>query len=126
MIQILNTPYSNLAAFEATGSEINKDDFTNTLIPHVEEKVDSAGELNYLLLLNTELKNFTLGAWVQDLVLGLKNITKWNRAAIVTDKDSIQNFTDVFSRVMPGTFKGFAKEDLEAAMAWAAGETEID
>src|SRR5688572_16997003 len=80
--QLPNTP-SNVVAFEAEG-EITKPDFTETVMPAVEKAVKQHDELNYLLLLNTELKNFTMQAWMQDALLGLKNITKWRRVAIVT------------------------------------------
>ena len=32
----------------------------------------------------------------------------------------IQNFTEIFSHVMPGEFKGFDKADLHEALRWAA------
>lgn len=85
MISIINDAPENVAAFNATG-EITREDFENLVIPHVKSKVEQFDELNYLLYLDTDLDNFTMGAWLQDALLGIKNITKWNRAAIVTDK----------------------------------------
>ncbi|MCU7615774.1 STAS/SEC14 domain-containing protein [Chryseobacterium sp. PBS4-4] len=124
MISIINDAPENVAAFNATG-EITKEDFENLVIPHVKNKVDEFGELNYLLYLDTDLGNFTAGAWLQDAFLGIKNITKWNRAAIVTDKEGVQNFTDIFSVVMPGEFKSFPKENLYNALYWCQNGNEV-
>lgn len=125
MISIINDAPENVAAFNATG-EITREDFENLVIPHVKTKVEQFGELNYLLYLNTDLGNFTAGAWLQDAFLGIKNITKWNRAAIVTDKEGVQNFTDIFSVVMPGEFKSFPKENLYNALYWCQNGNEVE
>lgn len=119
MIETLNNVPQNLVAFRATG-EVTEDDFKNTVMPEVEEKVKETGKLNYLLLLDTDIKNFTAGAWLQDVLLGIKNITKWNRAAIVSDSENIIKFTDAFSIAMPGEFKGFKKTELQQAIDWAS------
>lgn len=119
MITLIPDVPENVAAFRATG-EITKDDFEKVVMPHVQAKVNTFDELNYLLLLDTDLDKFTVGAWMQDAFLGLKNLTKWNRAAIVTDKTGVQKFTDGFSVVMPGEFRGFGKEDLTEAIFWCA------
>lgn len=119
MITLIPDVPENVAAFKATG-EITKEDFDNLVIPHVSAKVNAFDELNYLLLVDTDLDKFTAGAWMKDAFLGLKNLTKWNRAAIVTDKKGVQTFTDAFSVVMPGEFRGFDKDDLAGAISWCA------
>lgn len=124
MITILNDAPENVAAFNATG-EVTKEDFENLVIPYVKNKVEQFDELNYLLYLDTDLSNFTMGAWLQDSLLGIKNITKWNRAAIVTDEEGVQNFTDIFSVLMPGEFKSFPKENLYNALYWCQNGNEV-
>lgn len=119
MINRITDVPSNMVAFRATG-EVTAEDF-GPVLEAVNKKVAETGELNYLLVLETSPKDFTLGAWLQDAILGLKNITKWNRAAIVSDSETISKFTDIFSKVMPGEFRGFAKEEYTEALAWTAG-----
>lgn len=123
MITLIPDVPDNVAAFKASG-EITKDDFERLVMPHVEAKTNAYGELNYLLYVDTDLDNFTAGAWLQDALLGIKNLMKWNRAAIVTDKKGVQNFTEIFSVVMPGEFKAFPKEDLNNALYWCANGNE--
>lgn len=125
MITLIPDVAENVAAFKASG-EITQEDFEILVVPHVKAKVNTFDELNFLLYLDTDLDQFTAGAWFQDLLLGLKNITKWNRAAIVTDKTGVQNFTDIFSVLMPGEFKSFPKSDVENALFWCANGNEIN
>lgn len=119
MMSIMQNAPLNVAAFNATGN-ISAEDFEMTVVPHVKAVIEAYGELNYLLYLNTDLKNFTAGAWLQDALLGIKNLSKWNRAAIVTDKEAVQNFTEIFGKIMPGEFKSFDKNELDAAIKWAS------
>jgi len=124
MITLIPDVPENVAAFKASG-EITKEDFENLVIPHVKAKVNTFDELNYLFYIDTDLDQFTVGAWMKDILVGLKNLTKWNRAAIVTDKKFVQNFTDVFSVLMPGEFKSFPQDDVENALYWCANGNEI-
>ena len=117
--QIKEVP-SNMVAFRATG-EVTRQDFGKVVFPAVREVVDRTGELNYLLLLQTDARNFTLGAWWQDVILGLKELFKWRRAAIVTDSESIIRFTHIFSVFAPGVYKGFLPEEYDQAVTWVAG-----
>lgn len=125
MITIINDAPENVAAFNAIG-DVTKEDFENLVIPYVKNKVEQFDELNYLLYLDTDLSNFTMGAWLQDALLGIKNLSKWNRAAIVTDKEGVQNFTDIFSVLMPGEFKSFPKENLYNALYWCQNGNEVE
>lgn len=120
MIETLNSLPNNVAGFRATG-EVTQDDFKKVVFPEVERLVKDQDELNYLLLLDTDISNFTAGAWFQDVILGLKNLTKWNRAAIVSDSDAVIKFTDAFSILAPGEYKGYKKPEFEEAVAWVSG-----
>ncbi len=119
MIQLMLNVPANIVAFRAAG-EVTQEDFQNVVMPQVDRLVAREGELNFLLQLDTDLENFTAGAWVQDALLGLKNITKWHRAAIVTDSEKIIKFTNAFSYLIPGEFKGFKKNEFEAAVDWVS------
>ena len=121
MINKIENKYTNIVAFEFSG-EVTKDEFDQVIIPQVEGLIEKVDKINLVYVLNTELKNFTAGAWWEDAMLGLGNLTKWHKSAIVTDNENIQKFTDAFSVVMPGEFKGFDKNQLEEALKWASIE----
>ncbi len=119
MIQYLENLPENIVGFKATGV-ITEEDFTETVLPKVKQLIEKTDKLNYLLVLETSIKNFTIGAWIRDALLGIKHITKWNRAAIVTDVDSIRTFTEFFSFFIPGEFRGFEPEQLQEAIDWVS------
>ena len=123
MITQLDNLPKNIVGFRAL-NEVTEDDFKHTVMPVVEKLIEETGKLNYLLLLDTSIKEFTFGAWLQDALMGIKHITKWNRAAIVSDSESIKKFTDAFSIVMPGEFKGFDKDHLDKAIEWVSEQTD--
>jgi hypothetical protein len=39
---------------------------------------------------------------MEDAIPGLKNLGKWNRAAIVTNSEKAVSFTNGFSYIVPG------------------------
>lgn len=120
IVQIPDLP-DTMVGFRADG-EVTKDDFE--VVKHqVASLVEKIGKLNYLLILDNSPADFTAGAWLQDALLGIKNITKWNRAAIITDSDTVINFTDVFSKLMPGEFRGYHKADYDEAVGWVSGQS---
>ena len=108
-----------MVGFRAVG-EVTKDDFDQIVLPGVNEIVEKTGQLNYLLVIDTSLENFTAGAWIKDAILGIQNLTKWHRTAIVSDSVAIKKFTDFFSVLIPGEFKGFAHESLQDAIDWTS------
>jgi len=120
--QITDVP-NNMVAFRADG-EVTKEDF-ELVKDQVSDLVEDTGKLNYLLFLDNSPKDFTLGAWLQDALLGISNITKWNRAAIISDSEAVIKFTDAFSKVMPGEFKGYPKAEYERAVDWVSEKTDV-
>ncbi len=123
MIQHLKDLPANMVGFKATG-EITEKDFTETVMPKVKALIDKTDQLNYLLVLETSVNNFTIGAWMKDAMMGIKALTKWNRAAIVSDVEAIRTFTKFFSYLMPGEFKGFEHKDLQHAIDWVSEKVE--
>ena len=122
MIQQITDLPSNMVGFRASG-EVTKDDF-DIVMKKVSEIVAKTGKLNYMLYLDTSPANFTIGAWMKDGLLGVQNLTKLNRASIVSDSQIVKKFTDVFSDIMPGEFKGFEMDDLQQAIDWTSEKTE--
>lgn len=119
MIEVLNDVALNVAGFRATG-RVSKDDYETIVKPVVESKLQSAGKIHFLLYLETDVANFSAGAWIEDGLLGLKHFTKWHKMAIVSDQEGVRTFTDAFSFVAPGEAKGFTTSEYEEAKEWVA------
>lgn len=118
MIKIIKKAPENVAAFQATGT-VTKKDFEK-VFQHVDKKVKEYGELNYLLKLDTEVSNFSSGAWINDLLLGLKNLTKWNRCAIVSDNELVHKITSASDYVTIGEFQAFSDDEYKTALHWVS------
>src|SRR3954471_18013516 len=103
--RIIDLP-SNMIGFRASWA-VTKQDFEEVVIPCVKKHVEKMGQLNYMLVLNTSIRNFTFYTWLKAALLNLKHLTKWHRAAIVTDSKINKLFTRFFSVIMPGEVRGF-------------------
>lgn len=110
-----------VAAFKATG-EVDKDDYKNILMPEVERIDKEHGHIHFLYVLETPVKNFSVGAWIEDAWTGLKHFRGWKKIAIVTDEHAVEAITDKIGVMIPGETKGFKLSELEAAKKWVASE----
>ncbi|TCN59847.1 STAS/SEC14 domain-containing protein [Flavobacterium circumlabens] len=119
MIHQIDTT-DNIVAFRALAA-VTKEDFQTVVVPAVEKLINHTNEINFLMVLDTDIQNFTAGAWLEDAMLGIKNLGKWNRAAIVSDSEEIIAFTNGFSYIVPGEFRGFKKEAFNKALNWVEG-----
>jgi hypothetical protein len=121
MIGVLPDLPPNVAGFRAYG-EVTKDDFEKVIFPEVKKHRAQTGKLNFVLYVDTPLKNFSVGAWIRDIWLGMKQFAGWRKIAIISDVEKIRNFTDNISFLLPGEYKGFPVSELTAAIRWAAME----
>ena len=97
---------------------MTKADIENVLLPAFDELAQRTGKLNYLLILENKVQDFTAGAWWQDMIAGLKHFTDWNRIAVVTNQPIVEKFTDLFELGVSGRSKGFKPRELDEAILW--------
>jgi len=119
MIEILNDLPENVIGFRAT-DKVTKDDYEKVLFPAVDAWSKNHKKINFLLLLDTDVSNYSMGAWVDDALLGLKHFSHWHKVAIVSHSKTIKKITDIFGHLVPGEYKGFITEDLDDAKKWLA------
>jgi Protein of unknown function (DUF3478). len=119
MLTIMQGLPDTVAGIHAQGN-VTKDELDHILIPALDDLVARTGDIRYLLVLDTDLTNWDIGAWLSDAAVGIKHFTKWKKIAVVTDKTVVQKFTDLFSAVVPGDSKGFEMNELEEAKKWVA------
>lgn len=119
MITHLTDVPANVVAFRATG-EVTKDDYDKVVIPAIDALVAKQDSINFLLIVDTAMKNFTIGALLKDLGVGLKHFTKWHKMAIVSEEADVIKFTDYFSYIAPGEAKGFDHSRIEEAKQWVS------
>jgi stage II sporulation SpoAA-like protein len=61
------------------------------------------------------------GVW-EDLKVGMKNLTKWKRIALVTELDWMITATALFGWMTPGDLQRSSVAERAQAIAWAAGD----
>jgi stage II sporulation SpoAA-like protein len=115
---IIDVP-ENVAAFRATG-KVNENDYDNVLIPAVNAMVEKYGKINFLLVLDTDLTDFSVAAILKDIGMSIKYYSKWHKIAVVSASNSLNAFTDIFGSIAPGESKGFVHEQLEDAKRWVS------
>lgn len=117
MIEVINGLPAYVAGFRAIG-KVTREDYQKIIYPLVGSIAKAFGKINYLLVIETSLSNYSAGAWIDDAVLGITYFNKWNKLAIVSHSDGIKKFTDVFGKLIPGETKGFKMQDLPFAKEW--------
>lgn len=121
MIELIDDIPPYVAGFTASG-EVSKKDYEEVLIPRVEEVFRQHGHIHFLYVLKTDVGNFTVNAWLKDLMIGVKHFPNWKRMAIVSDQSMVNKISSAISILLPGKTKGFSLENLEEAKNWVAGE----
>lgn len=119
MFTLIHDLPNNVVGVQATGV-VSKEDYEKVLLPAMAELFHRTGSVSLLLQLETELHNYTIGAWIQDASLGMRYFMKWRRVAIVSRKNGIRWFTDTFGILVPGQYKGFMMADLVEAKRWVS------
>lgn len=119
MINVIKDAPENVAAFRAT-REVDKQDYDTVVIPTIDGLVKKQDKINFMLVLDTSLSNFSIAALLKDIGIGLKHFTKWHKMAIVSESGTINSFTDIFSFIAPGEAKGFTHAQLTEATKWVS------
>jgi hypothetical protein len=110
-----------VVAFRATG-EVTKKDYDEILMPSIDHADKVHGHIHFLFVLETPVKNFSIGAWLEDAWIGLKHYRGWKKVAIVSNEHGVEVFTNKFTFFIPGKTRGFKLSELELAKKWVAEE----
>ncbi len=70
MITILTDVAPQVAAFEAKGT-VSAEDYKNVVIPHIDAVAKKNDKISFLMLMDTDIANYDIGAWVKDMLLAL-------------------------------------------------------
>lgn len=123
MVYHLHNLPSNIVGFNAIGNSTEKD-FSETIFPKVKQRFAKIEQLNYFLVHESTVKNFTADACLKDALINIKKLTNWKRVAIVSDSNAKRNFADLFSCLVPKEFKGFEQKNMLKAIDWVAEKTD--
>jgi len=99
-------------------ADVTEIEYENALIPLFNRVIKKNRRIKFLLVLETDIKNFASGAWCGSIKIGVKYFFKWGKVAIVTDQKSVFGYSDLFKYILPGKFKKFPLDQLDKAVRW--------
>jgi hypothetical protein len=121
MVEALPDSPPGTMEFRISG-RLNREDYTNALIPPIRAAVDRGEKLRILVLLDEEFHGLEPSAVWEDIKagidLGVRHHSAWERFAIVTDAEWVRRATALFGWMAPGELRLFGLGELGAAKAW--------
>ena len=105
-------------------ADVTEQEYEGALIPLFNDVINKNRRISFLLVLETDIKNFASGAWCGNVRIGLKYFFKWNKIAIVTDQRGVLGYSDLFKYIVPGKFKCYRLDQLDSAIKWISRVTE--
>src|SRR5215469_16946320 len=96
----------SVVALMAKG-QLTKQDYDQVLIPKVEAAMERHRKIRLYYELGSQFSGIDAGAAWEDFKVGVEHLTRWERAAIVTDVDWIRHMVDAFRFLMPGQLRVF-------------------
>ena len=117
MIKLLSNLPDKILGFSAIGI-VTTDDYESILIPIVEEKLTKYGQVRLLYHLGTQFHHFTWAALWDDLKVGVRHWTQWERIGVVTDVGWLRWMTQLLGWLIPSPVKVFHNDQLPQARQW--------
>lgn len=116
MIRVMDHMPIGAIGFEATG-KVTKEDYEEVLVPAVTAAMEQ-GPVRLLYVLGEDFESYSPGAMWSDTRLWAGNRNAWERVAVVTDVDWVENGIKAFSWLMPGKIRVFDDDEVDKAKLW--------
>lgn len=120
MVELLNDFPPHVAAYKASDA-VTKEEYELVVMARVNEVANTYGKINFLVRLETDMSNYSIGALLDYLKISFKHFSKWERMAIVTDERWLQKAYEVLSFLVHGTIKGYDLKQFDEAKKWVSG-----
>ena len=119
MVELLTDLPPHVAAYKASGS-ISKEEYEHIVMARVDEVAAQYGKINFLVQLETDMDNYSIGAFLNYLKVSFEHFSKWNRMAIVTDEKWLRISYELLSHVVHGEIKSYTLSKLADAKQWVS------
>jgi len=114
--QITDLPAGTLG-FEAHG-QVSAEDYERVVVPDVEAAFALNRKLRLMYVTAEDFIGFDPGAMWNDMKLGARHFSGWERVALVTDVSWLRTAAVAVSFMLPTEFRLFASQQLAEAKAW--------
>jgi hypothetical protein len=119
MIRVLSDVPDGVLGFEASG-KLTADDYRNVLEPAIEASTKAGSKVRILLVFSEAFGGMEAGAVWQDLKMGVRDWSAWERIALVTDQEWMRDGLRMFAWAVPGEARAFTLNERDEALGWVA------
>ncbi|MFC7524300.1 STAS/SEC14 domain-containing protein [Parapedobacter sp. GCM10030251] len=119
MVSLMNDFPDHVVAYRASG-KIKKDEYERVVMTRVNEVADRYGKINFIVLLETDMQNYSLTAFIDYIKISFKHFSKWNRMAIVSDQRWLRKAYEGLSPLVHGEIRCYEVSDFEVAKTWVS------
>jgi hypothetical protein len=119
VIRVLSDMPVGVLGFEAI-DDVEEEDYREVLIPAVEAAIAEHGKVRLVYVLGPEFDEYEGEAVWEDLKLGARHPSSFERIAVVTDARWAVPAIKLLSVLFPGQARAFPLAERETATRWAA------
>ncbi len=122
MIRVIEGMPAGTVGVEAVG-KVTEADYRDVLVPTLRAALERGG-VRLLYVLGEDFDSYSAGAMWADTKLWAGHAKRWEKIAIVSDADWLENSMKAFGWMMPGEVEVFETDDVDDATEWLtrAGE----
>ena len=120
MIRTIENMPAGTIGLEAVG-KVTEEDYQDTVTAALER-----GDARLLYVLGREFDSYSVGAMWADTKLTAGHRKGWDKVAVVSDADWLENSVKAFGWLMPGKVKVFETDDVDDAIEWLTGQDDGD
>jgi hypothetical protein len=117
MITVLTGLPEGVLGFEARG-KLTAEDYTEVLEPAIAAATGAGQKIRVLLDFGGEFEGMEPGAAWQDMRVGVREWSAWERIALVTDHAWMRDALSMFAWAVPGEARAFPVKERDAAIEW--------
>lgn len=117
MLELLNDLPDRVVGVKAIG-EVTAQDYQDTLVPAVEEKLARHRRVRLLYVLGEAFTGFTGAAAWEDAKIGMRHFASFERIAVISDAEWIQHMMKAFGFVIPGEVRVYPQSGFDEARSW--------
>jgi len=118
MITVIANMPIGTTGLRASG-KVSEADYRDVLVPAINAAMEQ-GNVRLMYVLEDET-DYKPGAVWADTKMWFKNLKGWERVAIVSDADWLENAVKAFGWLMPGEVRVLEPDDVRDAKQWLVG-----
>ena len=117
VIEVLDGFPATVLSFACT-DEVTKSDYETVPIPAVEQTLKDHAKVRLYYRIGPDMSGIRAGAVWDDFKIGMEHLGRWERAALVTDSDSMKFSVKAFGFLIPGGIGVFPLNAEDKALEW--------